>query len=98
MRDGVAVALAVVAGRAARAVGHRATTLPGVVAENVAPGITSRLMGPTPVVVAVSGTNGKTTTTRLIVELLEAAGFRAVSNVSGANLLAGVTSMAIAHR
>ena len=84
--------------RSARATGHRATTLPGVVAERISPRITSRLAAATPAVVVVSGTNGKTTTTRLIVDLLEAAGMRTVSNPSGANLLAGITSTFIAHR
>ena len=46
----------------------------------------------------VTGTNGKTTTTRLIVGLLNAAGRRTISNPSGANLLAGVSSTYIAHR
>jgi len=97
-RDGLAVVLTDVVARSARAAGYRATTLPGVVAERLSPRITSRIAAAAPAVVVVSGTNGKTTTTRLIVDLLEAAGRRTISNPSGANLLAGVTSMFIAHR
>ena len=98
MRDGLAVVLTDVVARSARAAGYRATTLPGVVAERLSPRITSRIAAAAPAVVVVSGTNGKTTTTRLIVDLLEADGRRTISNPSGANLLAGVTSMFVAHR
>ena len=97
-RDGLALVLSDAVARSARAAGYRATTLPGVVAERLSPRITSRIAAAAAEVIVVSGTNGKTTTTRLIVDLLEAAGRRVVSNPSGANLLAGVTSTFIAHR
>lgn len=40
----------------------------------------------------VSGTNGKTTTTRLIASMLGAAGRRVVHNRAGANLMSGITT------
>src|SRR6266403_1686785 len=42
--------------------------------------------------VVVSGTNGKTTTTRLLVAALEASGAGVLSNDTGANLASGVAS------
>lgn len=42
--------------------------------------------------VVVSGTNGKTTTTRLVAAALEAAGIAVVSNTTGANLTSGLAS------
>jgi UDP-N-acetylmuramyl tripeptide synthase len=42
--------------------------------------------------IVVTATNGKTTTARLLAQVLEAAGRRTVHNRSGANLLGGVTS------
>lgn len=45
--------------------------------------------------VLVSGTNGKTTTTKLITHLLEEAGYTVTHNKSGANLLNGIASSII---
>jgi lipid II isoglutaminyl synthase (glutamine-hydrolysing) len=42
--------------------------------------------------IVVSGTNGKTTTTRLLSHLLHAAGMRPIHNRAGANLLSGLYS------
>jgi UDP-N-acetylmuramyl tripeptide synthase len=41
---------------------------------------------------AITGTNGKTTTTRMISKILQTAGVRAVNNSTGANLVTGVTA------
>src|SRR5262249_59054110 len=46
--------------------------------------------------VLVTGTNGKTTTSRLITSLLEGRGKRVVANRSGANLIYGATAAAVA--
>src|SRR5262250_3425896 len=40
--------------------------------------------------IVVSGTNGKTTTTRLLSHILRAAGLRPIHNRAGANLLSGL--------
>ncbi len=42
--------------------------------------------------VAITGTNGKTTTTRMVSKILRTAGIRAVNNSTGANLVTGVTA------
>lgn len=69
------------------------TTLPGEIATRVDPGLLAKLArrlsrGS----ILVTGTNGKTTTSRLISSILATAGWRPVHNRAGANLLSGVTS------
>lgn len=46
-------------------------------------------------IIIVAGTNGKTTTSLMIRQILEAAGFSVVHNASGANLLNGIVSSLI---
>lgn len=71
--------------------------LPGVVAERLDPHLSSKLAaGLTGGVIIVTGTNGKTTTTKLIAELLKSTGIKVVTNSSGSNLKRGVTSALIA--
>ena len=69
------------------------TTFPGTVARRVDPRATAKLAhllrhGS----VVVTGTNGKTTTSRLIASVLRASGLKPVHNRAGANLIGGVTS------
>jgi UDP-N-acetylmuramyl tripeptide synthase len=69
------------------------TTYPGVLARRIDPEILSKLSrrfvrGS----VAITGTNGKTTTTRMVSKILQMAGVRAVNNSTGANLVTGVTA------
>ncbi|HET7419448.1 MAG TPA: MurT ligase domain-containing protein [Candidatus Dormibacteraeota bacterium] len=74
------------------------TTLPGDVARAIDPKILTRLAGDlTRGSIVITGTNGKTTTSRLITWLLEGAGHRVVSNRAGANLIFGVTAAALGH-
>lgn len=46
--------------------------------------------------VALTGTNGKTTATRMVARIFESAGLQAVSNSTGANLVTGVTASLLA--
>ncbi|HEY2004151.1 MAG TPA: MurT ligase domain-containing protein [Candidatus Saccharimonadia bacterium] len=72
--------------------------LPGLVAERLDPNLASKLAARLPHgVVLVTGTNGKTTTTKLIAAALEAAGERVLTNSTGSNLKRGVTSALIAE-
>jgi UDP-N-acetylmuramyl tripeptide synthase len=69
------------------------STVPGVVARRVDPKVLTKLsrrlrLGSA----AVTGTNGKTTTTRMVSKILQIAGIRAVNNSTGANLVTGVTA------
>jgi UDP-N-acetylmuramyl tripeptide synthase len=95
MRDIIAIWLGRVAGRLSRWLGRGGgTTLPGAVARRVAPHLLPHLTQQLALgVVLVAGTNGKTTTTRMIAALLEAAGVRLVHNRSGANLVSGITAI-----
>ncbi|MBO1902905.1 DUF1727 domain-containing protein [Leucobacter weissii] len=72
------------------------SALPGLVVEKIDPGFLGRVLGRLPYgVVAVSGTNGKTTTTKMIVELLEAQGLRVFTNRTGSNFSRGVVAAAV---
>lgn len=66
-------------------------TIGGRVALALAPGALQELAGGR-VACAVSGTNGKTTTTRLIAAALLASGQPVTSNATGANLASGLVS------
>lgn len=72
------------------------SALPGLVIEKLDPGFLARVLGRLPYgVVAVSGTNGKTTTTKMVVEMLEAQGLRVFTNRTGSNFSRGVVAAAI---
>lgn len=67
------------------------TSLPGKVALKLCPDLLEQLAGRFTILM-VTGTNGKTTTSRMIARLLEAADIRFATNKSGANLASGVTA------
>ncbi|GAA2182152.1 Mur ligase family protein [Leucobacter tardus] len=72
------------------------SALPGLVVDKIDPGFLARVLGRLPHgVVAVSGTNGKTTTTKMIVEILEAQGLRVFTNRTGSNFSRGVIAAAV---
>ena len=69
------------------------STVPGVVARRVDPDALAKLSARLPRgTVAITGTNGKTTTTRMVGRILESAGIRTMNNSTGANLSSGVTA------
>jgi UDP-N-acetylmuramyl tripeptide synthase len=71
--------------------------LPGLLAERLDPQLAQKLAAGLPRgVILVTGTNGKTTTTKLIKDLLEAQGERVLVNSTGSNLKRGVVSALIA--
>ncbi len=73
------------------------TALPGLIAyrlnRKLLPILAQQLSG----TIVVSGTNGKTTTSRLIASYLEGSGYKIVHNRSGSNLTRGIVSTLIAH-
>ena len=70
--------------------------LPGLIAERLDPRLAGRLVVGLPHgVIMVTGTNGKTTSTKLIAAALEANGERVLTNSTGSNLKRGVTSALI---
>ncbi|NJN15658.1 MAG: Mur ligase family protein [Oscillochloris sp.] len=98
IRTSFAVALGKAAGRFSRSVGAGGgTTLPGAIARRLDPQVLRSLSAGLPHgVLLCAGTNGKTTTTRMIAEILRAHGERVLHNRAGANLIAGLTSTALA--
>ncbi len=69
------------------------TSAPGLVADRVDARLLTKLTDRLDHgVVTVAGTNGKTTTSRMIADLLEAGGMKPVHNRSGSNLVRGVIS------
>jgi UDP-N-acetylmuramyl tripeptide synthase len=93
-RDGLAAALARTAGRVLRVTGAGAgSALPGLVVERASPGyLRRRAAALTDGIVAVSGTNGKTTTSSMLRAILRAEGIATVGNESGSNLKRGIAS------
>ncbi len=82
------------AGSLARSAGlGGGTSLPGLIIERAAPGLIPQLaarLGRG--VVLVSGTNGKTTTCRILGDLLTGAGLQVIQNRAGSNLMRGITA------
>ncbi len=69
------------------------TALPGLVAERIDPGLVSALVADLGQgSVLVTGTNGKTTTARLLRSIARAAGHRVVANRAGSNMMRGIAS------
>jgi len=72
------------------------TALPGLLAERLDPELARKLAAGLPHgVIIVTGTNGKTTTTKLLTAALEANGETVLTNRTGSNLKRGVVSTLI---
>jgi lipid II isoglutaminyl synthase (glutamine-hydrolysing) len=98
-RYAVAIAAARCASFASRAAGRHGTAMPGYIAERIDPELLRELGTRHSPVVLVTGTNGKTTTTRLLATILErSTGQRPVSNRSGANLSQGIVTALLGAR
>ena len=70
---------------------RRATTdKSGILARKIDPNFLRHVKKP-PIVIAVTGTNGKTTTCNFLVDILEKSGYKVTSNREGANYPAGVS-------
>ena len=95
--------LALAAGKSAawatRLVGRGGgTAITGMVARKVDPRILDELVRiPGVPVVAITGSNGKTTTARFTAALLRGEGITVCHNSAGANLIQGVTSLAVSN-
>lgn len=92
------LSLAIAAGKGTMRVSRLArwgggTSLPGLVAEKLAPDVSGTLSRELPGrSVLITGTNGKTTTSGLVRNILKDAGIKPVGNPSGSNLARGITS------
>ncbi len=95
-------AAAVAAGKLARAglqtLGRGATALPGLVTLTLDPAALGRMTaGFAHGAVLVSGTTGKTTTSRMLADVVRAAGWSPVHNRSGSNLDRGIAAELVAR-
>ncbi len=69
------------------------TAVPGLVGERVDPRLIGKLAARLPEgAVVVAGTNGKTTTARMLADILAAAGKRVLNNGAGSNLSRGIAA------
>lgn len=95
--------LAILAAETARALSQitkrgSGSALPGLVAQKVDPNIITKLADKLPGgVILITGTNGKTTTAKMVAGILEAAGHKVIYNFSGSNLSRGIASFLITH-
>ncbi len=97
---GIRLLLAIGIGKAVialtRILGRGGTTLPGRTALAISPNLSSQLASRLKLgTIAVTGTNGKTTTASLIDAILEKAGLNCIHNQSGSNMSWGVASTLI---
>jgi UDP-N-acetylmuramyl tripeptide synthase len=98
LRRILAANVTAIARRTVHLVGHRGTSLPGMIARRIDPSIVSSLAADLGSVVFVVGTNGKTTTARLTSRILESVdGTPPLANRSGANLRQGIASAVVAE-
>ena len=88
--------IATLAGKTARVASRMrggGSALPGLVAEKVDPSFLAHALAHVPGgIVVVTGTNGKTTTTKMLVAVLAAHGLDVFSNPTGSNFTRGVIS------
>ena len=72
------------------------SALPGLVVEKLDPHFLSRTLSDLPHgVVVITGTNGKTTTTKMVTQLLRAHGLKVFTNPSGSNFTRGIVASLI---
>jgi len=74
------------------------SALPGLVVEKLQPDFLKSSLGQlSQGVVIITGTNGKTTTTKMVTELLRANGLRVLTNRTGSNFTRGIVAMVLEH-
>ncbi|MGI8577848.1 MAG: MurT ligase domain-containing protein [Nocardioidaceae bacterium] len=99
LRLSAALAAAHVTAASSRRLGRGGgTSAPGMVADRIDPAILTKLAASlTWGAIVIAGTNGKTTTSRMIADALEHAGHRVIHNRSGSNLVRGVVAAFTSH-
>lgn len=76
----------------------RGAALPGLVVEKINKQFLTQMLAQLPDgVVVVSGTNGKTTSTKMLTAVLRGSGKRVLTNPTGSNFTRGVAASVIAH-
>ncbi len=88
--------LTIILGKAVRYVARLrggGSALPGLFVETISPSFIPNILKQLPHgIVVISGTNGKTTTTKMVVALLEAQGLKVFTNRTGSNFVRGVAA------
>ena len=94
MKKTIAIILAKSAYSTGRILGKSGTALPGLLAEKVDGNLMSKLVkGNFPDgIVVVTGTNGKTTTSKMISDMLNGSGVVHIRNTAGSNMRRGIIS------
>lgn len=96
-RTAAAVALGKLTRRGLQTLGRGATALPGVITLGLDPGAIAAMTASLEHgAVLVSGTNGKTTTSRMLADVVRAAGWTPIHNRSGSNLERGIVAALLA--
>ncbi len=97
VRRVAAVQVGKAVGTASRLTGRGGgSSLPGVLARRIDPSLLHDLVGSRDVAtIAVTGSNGKTTTSRMVAAIFRGQGFGVSQNRDGANLEQGVTTLAV---
>ena len=91
--------LAILVCKLGRAVGRlvgKGSSMPGKFALKICPDILSRVQLPEHII-AVTGSNGKTSTVEMIAAILRAGGKTVVYNEEGSNQIEGVTTLVLTH-
>ena len=83
-------------GRFAGKLVGKGSSMPGKVALKICPDILARVQLPQHII-AVTGSNGKTSTVEMIAAILRAAGKTVVYNEEGSNQIEGVTTLVLTH-
>lgn len=98
MRKILAIWAAKLAALAAKLMGKNGSSIPGSIALKICPDILTKLSQDIEKdIIAVWGTNGKTTTNNMIYTVLNNQGYRIVCNKVGSNMLSGVVSAFISY-
>ena len=91
--------LAILVCKLGRAVGKlvgKGSSMPGKFALKICPDILARVQLPSHII-AVTGSNGKTSTVEMIAAILRAGGKTVVYNEEGSNQIEGVTTLVLTH-
>ena len=94
IRFHVALAAAKISKVVIRLLGRNGTHTPGVIALKICPDFLAQAPK-APLTICVTGTNGKTTCSNMITDILEKDGRRVVSNRTGSNIVPGCVTNVI---
>lgn len=98
MKNKLAINLGKLASKASQTLGKgEGNTIAGKVARLIDKGILKDLSQQVENVIFVTGTNGKTTVSNLLADILKADGKRLIHNAAGDNLMPGITSCFLAN-